>query len=407
MRAQTTTIVLPELHAAQWTIIRSQARFKVAACGRRFGKTIMASGECVRRAGMGQRVWWVAPTYPISLYGWRAVKRLARQIPGARVREAERLVQFASGGFVQVKSADNPDALRGEGLDFLVVDEAAFIRGEDAWAEALRPALSDRRGGALFISTPSGHNWFWRLWLRGQDPEQTDWASFRFPTSSNPYIAASEIEDARAMLPERVFMQEYLAEFLADGGAVFRNIAACATGSLHNEPAANGSYVFGVDWGRENDFTAIAVIDSEERRLVALERFNQIGWSLQRSRLVALAERWKPTVIWAEANSIGGPNIEALQAEGLPVYGFTTTATSKPPLIESLALAFERQEIVIYDDPVLLGELQAYTLERGAHGRYRYGAPPGLHDDTVIALALAWYGVTHSARVERGVGLWD
>jgi hypothetical protein len=101
-------------------------------------------------------------------------------------------------------------------------------------------------------------------------------------------------------------------------------------------------------------------------------------------------------VIWAEANSIGGPNIEALQAEGLPVNAFTTSASSKPTLIESLALAIERGELALLRDPVLLGELQAYTVERLPSGRFRYTAPPGAHDDTVIAAALAWYGVNHS-----------
>ena len=109
-----------------------------------------------------------------------------------------------------------------------------------------------------------------------------------------------------------------------------------------------------------------------------------------------MVERWQPEQIWAEANSFGAPNIEALQEEGLPMRSFTTTSKSKSPLIESLALAIERRFIRLLDHPALLTELSSYSLERLPGGGYRYGAPAGMHDDTVMATALAWYGVEKS-----------
>jgi len=144
----------------------------------------------------------------MAAVGWRGIRQLAAQIPLTQVHKVRMLVTLPSGGTVQVRSADDPQSLRGEGLDFCVLDECAFMR-EEAWAEALRPALSDRQGGAMFISTPKGRNWFWRLYQRGQDEHETDWASWQRPTSENPYIAASEIADARHDLPERIFAQEY------------------------------------------------------------------------------------------------------------------------------------------------------------------------------------------------------
>jgi hypothetical protein len=301
---------------------------------------------------------------------------------------------FAGGGTIAFKTAETGAGLLGQGLDLVILDEAALIR-EEAWQRDLRPALSDRQGRALFISTPRGQNWFWHAWLRGQDPEQTDWQSWRFPTSANPRIAASEIEEARGLLPSRIFEQEYLAEFLADGGAVFRNVAACATVPEGLPPHPARRYTMGVDWGRSDDFTALAVLDTEYRQIVHIERFNQIGWTLQRGRLAVLAAKWKPETILAEENSMGGPNIEALQREGLPVRPFMTTPASKGPLIEALALAFEQERIGILNDPVLVGELQAYSMERLPSGVFRYSAPAGMHDDTVIATALAWHAGTH------------
>ena len=127
-------------------------------------------------------------------------------------------------------------------------------------------------------------------------------------------------------------------------------------------------------------------------QVVAIDRFHQIGWDIQRGRLKTMCDRWNPAAVWAEANSAGAPNIEALQAEGLPVRPFMTTAASKKPLIEGLALALERGELALLPDEVLLGELASYRMERSPDGFYRYSAPSGAHDDCVIALALAWHG---------------
>lgn len=288
-----------------------------------------------------------------------------------------------------MRSADDPQSLRGEGLDFVVLDECAYM-SEDAWNDALRPSLSDRQGGALFISTPKGRNWFWRLWTRGQDDTQDEWRSWRFPTSTNPFIKASEIDAARQGLPERTFQQEYLAEFLDDAGGVFRNVRSnLYAGGETPEAHAGHRIVMGADWGKQSDFTALSVVCADCHKELALDRFNQIDYSIQRARLTALAQRWHVGYISAESNSMGAPIIEQLVADGLPVYGFETTATSKPPLIESLALALEKQEVQWLADDVGTLELEAYERTVTAAGRSQYSAPEGLHDDTVMARALA------------------
>lgn len=384
-------VSLPPLHPAQRAVAASPARFKVLAAGRRFGKTMFGILLCLAAALAGKRAWWVAPSYKMSAVGWRGLKRLARQIPRTEIREADKMILFPGGGWVQIRTGHDPDSLRGEGLDLAVLDEAAFM-DERVWTEAIRPALADRKGCALFISSPNGQNWFWGLFMLGQNPAYPDWASWAFPTRANPFIDAGEIEEARRTLPERVFQQEFQAEFLTDGGAVFRRVREAIRVAPEAGPIPGERYVFGVDWGRYEDWTAIAVMAASNRRLVALDRFNEIGWTLQRGRLDALARHWKPDLILAEANSIGEPNIEMLQAEGLPVVPFWTTTASKGPLVDGLALAFERGDLAIFDEPTLIAELQAYTLERLPSGRFTYNAPPGQHDDLVVALALAWQG---------------
>lgn len=387
------TVALPDLHPAQREVMLSSARFKVLACGRRWGKTRLGAVACVAEALQGRRAWWVAPTYPMASIGWRLLKSLAQQIPGVQVREADRHIMLPTGGEIVAKSADRPDALRGEGLDFVVLDECAFIR-EEAWIAALRPALTDRQGRAMFISTPKGRNWFWRLWQQAHG--KNGWAAWNYPTSANPHIRHEEIESARATLPDRVFRQEFLAEFVDDAGEVFRRVMEAATAQEQKQAVAGHEYVFGVDWGKHDDFTVIAVLDVTEKALVALDRFNQVDYALQTRRLRALYERFGPRIIVAERNAMGEPLVEQLQREGLPVQPFLTTAASKASAIEALALALERGELRILPDPTLVGELQAFEAQRLPSGLTRYGAPHGLHDDCVMALALAWSAVADS-----------
>jgi len=389
----TLTLNPPALHPGQRRVAMDPTRFRVTICGRRWGKTRLGSLLCIKTAVAGGRAWWVAPSYKMSRVGWRLISRLAAQIPGAEVRKSEWLVTLPGGGEVQVRSADNPDSLRGEGLNFVALDECAFMQ-EEAWTEALRPALSDRKGRALFISTPKGRNWIWRLWQRCADEHDPEWHGWQLPTADNPFIDPVEIEAARQGLPERIYQQEYLALFLDDAGGVFRRVMEAATATAQAGHIGGHEYVIGADWGRQRDFTALAVLDVTTSSLVALERFNQIDYAIQVGRLQALSERFHPRAIVAEANSIGLPVIEQLQRAGLPVVPFTTTAASKQIAIDALSLAFERGSLRIIPDPVLIAELQAYEAERLPSGMLRYGAPSGMHDDTVMALALAWHNPT-------------
>lgn len=383
------TILLSDLLPGQQTVLDSPARFKVVACGRRWGKTMMGQRAVIAMALDGGTAWWVMPSYRMADDVWRSLKGTLADYWDSK-NEQQKLIIMPGGGSLRVRSGDDPDSLRGPSLDLAVLDEAAFLR-ESVWTSALRPTLSDRRGKAMFLSTPKGiGNWFHRVYGYGLDPTRSEWQSWQFPTAANPLIPPDEIEAARRDLPERVFRAEYLAEFTDDAGGVFRNVLQCATAAMLSAPELGHQYALGIDWGRV-DFSVAIVIDVTDQKMVAMDRFNGVGWALQRGRLAALAATWKPTAIWAEENSIGGPNIEALRAEGLPVYAFTTTNTSKNELINSLALALERGRLRIVPDPVLLHELQSYTLERLPSGRFRYSAPPGGNDDTIIALALAYY----------------
>jgi hypothetical protein len=244
---------------------------------------------------------------------------------------------------------------------------------------------------------PKGNNWAAQLWRQAVGRE--GWIQIHATTYDNPFIDRAAVDEIREHTPARFFDQEYLAEIVDDAGSVFRNVRACvALGPT--APAGNRTYVMGVDWAQSYDFTVLTVIERETGLVCEIDRFNQIGWDVQRGRLRALAQRWNVSQILAEENSIGGPNIEQLQSEGLPVKAFTTTSQSKQDLIIALQLAFEREEIGIPADEVLINELQAFEATRLPSGRWRYAAPESLHDDYVISLALAWEAANQPTNVQ-------
>jgi len=249
-------------HPGQQSVHESRARFKVCCCGRRWGKSLAAAREAEPVILQpGTRTWVVAPTYDLTDKVFREIWNdmiIKQRLPTIRQSEREHYIKFAWGATVEGKSADNPDSLVGEGLDFLVVDEAAKIK-QRVWEQYLRPTLTDRRGRALFISTPEGTNWFHDLYLRGQSPGDPDWSSWRFPSWTNPYLPPEDIEEARRTLDPDVFDQEYGAGFTVFAGQVYKNFDP-AVHVVDRFPVAEGTVfrywdaVAGVDFGYINPF---------------------------------------------------------------------------------------------------------------------------------------------------------
>ncbi len=216
---------LPPFHQAQIEIASCESRYRCVAAGRRFGKGVLGISAAFRYASRGGKCRWIAPSYASDSYqaGWRMASTLANQISGLKIHLQKRQFDFADlgGGWLQFRTAEEPDSLRGEGIDFVVFDEAAHVDGlEEMWEQCVRPSLMDRRGDAWFISTPNGFNYFNNLFLRSRDHK--DWASFQFPTSANPHIAFDEIAELRKSLPALVARQEIDAEFVQLAGALFK-----------------------------------------------------------------------------------------------------------------------------------------------------------------------------------------
>lgn len=394
-------------HPGQREILESLARFKIAACGRRFGKTVMARHDAFQRGweNPGANIWWVSPTYNDS--NELGYDGLERMIPDSlianRVRSEPRILELTNGTRFSFRTTDREDSLRGRSLDHVVVDEAGSTP-DHAWQAELRPALMDNEGTMLAIGTPKRDNWFKSWYARGQDPDRVDTESWQMPSYTNPHVSDDEIRDTESQLPERTARQEIHAEFVDDTGGVFTGVTDCVAtrdgerldpesywASLKPVPP----YVCGVDLGRADAYTVVTVLDSRGR-LCAFERVRQQSWN----RIQAAIEDTVPTdsrhTAFIDANR-DNKLIQDLRNGGMNVREFKFTSNSKRGVIENLAVRLERGEIEYPEIPELLSELQAFEYDVTAGGNVRYQAPPGVHDDTVDSLALAAQEVENSA----------
>lgn len=210
-----------KLTQPQQEIISSTARFKVVAAGRRFGKSFASIAALAKHARFpGRRCLYVAPSYRMGKQIiWDDLKQFLREKHWVkRINESELTVQLVNGSSIMIRSADNPDSIRGIGVDFVVIDEAADIpRLDDTWRAVIRPTLSDREGHALIIGSPKGRNYFYDMW----NTVDSNWQSWQYTTAQGGNVSPQEIETARKDLDERTFKQEYLAEWVDYSGLIY------------------------------------------------------------------------------------------------------------------------------------------------------------------------------------------
>ncbi len=398
------TLELSSLHPSQQACLDSAKRFNVANCGRRWGKTKLGMELVIGGLLDKQPVAWFSPTYKMLDDVWRELVNVLFPITVSK-SEQQHKIETIGGGVLDCWSLDAADSARGRNYSLIVVDEAAIVAGlENIWNMILRPMLVDTKGDAWFLSTPKGRNGFYKLHVLGRDPDNEEWKSWTFPTWHNPFISRSEVEALRDTMTEEAYRQEILAEFLEGEGVVFRNLSAVCTAPTGAVPGEHKDHliVSGVDWGKQNDFTAISIGCVNCRREVAKDRFNQIDYAFQTQRIKALFHQWHVNMGIVELNSIGTPVFEQLQREGLPVVGFDTTAVSKPVLIEGGALEIEKGTLTLIPDDVWTAELEAYERKVSTTtGRSTYGAPDGMHDDTVIARMLMIKAMNNYAYMAR------
>jgi hypothetical protein len=384
------------LHAKQTEIFHDPHRFKVVSCGRRFGKTTLCSIVIALLALQrpDQILWIVSPTFPQTMYVWRRIKRIIPRRFIKDIKEGEKFIELINGSTIWAKSGDNPDGLVGEGLDFCVIDEAARCK-EEVW-EVLRPALADKNGGCWFLSTPKGKNWFYKMFLmEREDPGQ--YKSFRFSSHDNPILPRSELDAMKRELPDIVYLQEVMAQFIDTGGIVFRNLNKCLRENTFKDPVPGHSYVEGVDLGKHQDFTVVTVFDLTTNELVFMDRFNNVDWSYQRQRIIDIHFRYFRATVILDSTGIGDVVYDDLMDAGVGVEPYKFTNVTKNLLITNVMRTLDNQLVFLPNDPDLVHEFEVFEYNISDRGIVTYGAPKPDHDDIVISVALGIWGLASGA----------
>lgn len=210
------------LSQAQRTIAQDTHRFRVAICGRRFGKTWLAMRELAKFARFpDRRCWFIAPTRGQGKgIVWDQLKSKLTDLNWiSKVNESELTLHLRNGSEIGIRSADAYDRMRGFSVDFCVFDEFADM-DPDVWT-AVRPTLSDKQGHALFIGTPKGTgNWSKDIFDMSIE-HPGDWVSYQYTTLDGGRVAPEEVASARAEMDERTFRQEYEATFESFAGRIY------------------------------------------------------------------------------------------------------------------------------------------------------------------------------------------
>jgi hypothetical protein len=282
---------------------------------------------------------------------------------------------------LQFFSAERYDNLRGFTFDYLVCDEFAFM-DEQAWTEVLRATVLVKGKKVLLISTPKGRNHFWNIYnLESVNPQ---YKSFTM-TSYDGLAKAIEIDDARHTLPDHVFRQEYLAEFIDGGASPFIKWGKAEA------PVTQRMYA-GLDLGRADDYTVLTILN-DQGNMVRCDRWRQDSWSNIIREVVAILNKYKPNT-YVEVNSIGDALYEQIQSQLTDkniLHPFVTTAKSKQDIIEQLIVVNQNKEATILDIGFLEKEYEVFTYEYSPKTKnVRYSAPPGFHDDCVMSHAIAY-----------------
>jgi hypothetical protein len=383
-----------ELLKWQRAVFTDTTRFKVIAAGRRCGKsrlsavTLLIEGlNCPK----GSSVMYVAPTLgQARTIIFDLLQDLGRQvIKSAHINNLE--ITLINDIKILVRGADNPDSLRGVSLSYLVMDEMAFIKPE-IWERVLRAALSDKKGRAMFISTPSGRNHFYEWFKLGQEGSDEDWKSWHFTTVDNGTIDPKEIEAAKRTLSSFAFNQEYMASFNNAGAGLFKE-----EWIKFGEEPKDGSWYMAVDLsgfeeiGKKNgnkrlDKSAIACVKVTDDGSWFVDKIELGRWTTEDTalRILKNIEHYRPLAVGIERGiakqAVMGPLAEAMRRHNCYAHIHDLTHGNRKKqdrVVWALQGPFEHGRITLNaesDFDVLVDELLMFPTA-------------GVHDDTVDALS--------------------
>ena len=397
----------PKLHQGQQRAVATltgPAKYVTIVAPRQTGKTFLAIQALLYWAinDHSAVIFFCSPTYAQAK---KVMEELYNAIAESGIvksyNRSDFQIKFKTGSIIYFKSTERADNLRGNSGTHLVVDEASY-HAEGIWDSVLKPIMLVKGRKVLFISTPRGsNNWFKRMYDRGMDSEQEDYASCRMHYSENPHLDLKELEEARKTLPEHIFKAEYEGSFTDSGQGVF-DMEKVVT--FETYPRANGKIYCGIDLGRVD--STVATFMNADGTIVEIYRNQLQDWSTMVSEMMALIKKYNATVL-VEVNSIGDVIGEQLLKQHQDTHFFVTSNKSKNDIIEGLAVDLHTAQVKIPSRELfepLHFELDIFEYNYSVKTRtIRYAAPASFHDDTVMSLAIA----NHCRKTKKSVGSYS
>lgn len=361
-------------------------KYVTVSTGRQVGKS--ASGILISLiwafSDSGCNILIVQPTI-------KQLKKLFRQFEKAvkpfncKTNKTDLTISFPNGSFISMVSGESKDSVRGNSINYLWVDEAAFIQ-DDVFNGAIRPIVIAVGKVILLTSTPNGRgNFFYEIF-------HSDYSkSITFPSVTSPLIKQEDLDIARMSMPPDLYRQEYLAEFIEGRGTVFTNIDNCATIHEWIEPSPDRKYYAGIDWAKQIDKSVLTIID-DLGQVVYVQSINGIGYDEIINQFSVILKKYNP-ITGVETNGIGDPLFEQLQKVYGNIEAFNMSNSTKENIVTLAIKDFNTKSVKIPTKilcETLYNELMIFTFEYLPVTRtIRYTHPPGMHDDNVISFCIA------------------
>jgi hypothetical protein len=313
-------------------------RFAVIVAHRRFGKTTAALNDLQRGALSLQRTnprfAYISPLLKQSKeVAWDILKQISRPLReyGATANESELRIDYPNGGRIRLYGGDNPDAMRGIGLDGVVLDEYAQM-DPTLWREVIRPALSDREGWATFIGTPKGRDAFWKLWRDAlKDPQE--WFSLMLRASETGVLSDAELVKVRRQQDDDgAYAREYECSFDVPDDLQFISGLAVQMARARQPIFHMGPRLIGVDIARQgSDSNVILFRDGDSVPSDGIVRFKQPDLMQTVGRVTEVVNFRKPDAVFIDGGGVGGGVVDRLRQLGYRVVEVNSSSSASDP----------------------------------------------------------------------------
>ena len=378
----------------QLEFLKSNKRFKVAVIHRRGGKSMTALNEqiidCLTKKGI---YYYFLPTYrQAKQVVWDEL--IKTHIPDEVIQkrnESELTIYYKNGSIQRFAGSEDVNKHRGINPIGVVFDEYAEMK-EELWTAVIQPILRENNGRATFIFTPRGKNFAWKLFQQAKDNHQ--WFTMLRTVKDTQAISQEELQEARVIMPDDLYNQEFNCSFIDDAGSFFKRVQENIYQNTDHQEIESKNFQIGVDLAKFRDWTVLTPFCLNTFYVYPQERFNQIDYNLQKAKIEAFHHKYNKAKVIIDSTGVGSPVFDDLSQKIPNIDPFNFTSKSRDQLLRNLQILLAQDKIKIPNDEGLITELESMRYVLTVQGRTKIEVPDGLTDDRIMSLGLAVWGVT-------------